>query len=570
MEFSSTIKVLVSGKKVRYREDGFNLDLTYIFHNIIAMGFPAAKIEGVYRNHISDVYKFLETKHKNHYKIYNLCSERSYDVKRFHERVSTFPFDDHNPPTLEQIKPFCADVHEWLAKDSQNVAVVHCKAGKGRTGVMICCYLLHCRLYGSADEALKHYGQTRTQDTKGVTIPSQRRYVDYYDQLLKSGLEYSPTPLVLHELRLEPIPNFSAGCVPVLTVYAAQSQVQVTPTFELTKENGVLRMTLTPPLTLQGDVRVTLKNKPNVMLLKEKMFHFWFNTHFVKDRRVETRTKQTTTINELNNSSSLTKTAGLAFNRLSENNFNCSTTNLNPNLLCPGSRASSLNSICTDASASSEHVHWLTITLNKDQLDKARKGKNHRVFDSDFKVTLYMTRSPAGEQTNGVGSLPVNMDSAGLSYGSGGGSGGSIVPSNRMSKLKLKSVQSAPFFPSSPSSANGLKRPKDGLSFHKLLGSKPSSPRSTNKARNPEILCTAPICWRPSDSPSRSQGVLLDGLSKPSDLNGQPFRRSDSSTWSSEDNDSSDVDTFEPKTATSTTAPPQREQDEEQGESTYL
>lgn len=128
--------------------------------------------------------------------------------------------------------------------------------------------------------------------------------------------------------------------VPVLTVFAAQSQVQVTPTFELTKENGVLRMTLNPPLILEGDIRVTLKNKPNVMLLKEKMFHFWFNTYFVKDHRIETRTKQTTptTINEFENSSSLTKAAGLAFNRLSENKFNCLTTNLNPNLLCPGSR----------------------------------------------------------------------------------------------------------------------------------------------------------------------------------------------------------------------------------------
>ncbi len=46
-------------------------------------------------------------------------------------------------PPLPLVAQFCLEVAAWLGKDPQNVAVVHCKAGKGRTGTMICSYLVH-------------------------------------------------------------------------------------------------------------------------------------------------------------------------------------------------------------------------------------------------------------------------------------------------------------------------------------------------------------------------------------------------------------------------------------------
>jgi hypothetical protein len=50
------IRTLVSGKKKRYIDRKFNLDLSYITPRIIAMAFPGSGIETMYRNNIDSVY----------------------------------------------------------------------------------------------------------------------------------------------------------------------------------------------------------------------------------------------------------------------------------------------------------------------------------------------------------------------------------------------------------------------------------------------------------------------------------------------------------------------------------
>jgi hypothetical protein len=48
------------------------------------------------------------------------------------------------------VQQFCADAAAWLAAHPHNVVAVHCKAGKGRTGIMICCLMLYLHLNAPA------------------------------------------------------------------------------------------------------------------------------------------------------------------------------------------------------------------------------------------------------------------------------------------------------------------------------------------------------------------------------------------------------------------------------------
>lgn len=148
------------------------------------------------------------------------CSEKEYDVSLFEGRVLHFPFDDHNPPPLRIMLPLCKKLDEWLSKSPQNIAAIHCKAGKGRTGTIISAYMLHTKLYGSAQVALDAFAAARTRDRKGVTIPSQRRYVEYYEDCLWRGFPAQDRLVKLNRMIIHTTPHFDldGGCDPFLIV----------------------------------------------------------------------------------------------------------------------------------------------------------------------------------------------------------------------------------------------------------------------------------------------------------------------------------------------------------------
>jgi len=293
----SILRNAVSKKKRRYQKNGFDLDLTYVTPRIIAMGFPSENVEAAFRNPMKEVLRFLDSFHKDHYKVYNLCSERGYDHVKFYNRVEVFPFEDHNAPPFELIMQFCQNVSEWLDQDEKNIAVIHCKAGKGRTGLMISAWMVYSREWATAKDALTFYAAMRTYNQKGVTIPSQIRYVYYFADSLQNPPESKTLLLnriVFHTLpKLAHIPDISFNVnVGKTTVFNYKDHEQKSSTVKNEKkikkgkkegEEEEEEDTATfeiGSLPLCGDIKLEFAEKGS------KLFTFWFCSSFVKDNRL--------------------------------------------------------------------------------------------------------------------------------------------------------------------------------------------------------------------------------------------------------------------------------------------
>ncbi|XP_062870022.1 putative tyrosine-protein phosphatase TPTE isoform X2 [Trichomycterus rosablanca] len=302
-ELEKVTRRMVSENKRRYQKDGFDLDLTYVTDRIIAMSFPSSGKQALYRNPIKEVARFLDTKHPDHYRVYNLCSEKGYDPKLFHYRVERVMIGDHNVPSLEDMLRYTASVRDWMAADSRNIIAIHCKGGKGRTGTMVCTWLIDNDQFESAQDSLDYFGERRTDTSmsskfQGVETPSQSRYVGYYE-IMKNTYNRQPPPpktLKIKSLRIHSIAGVGKGngsdlkvriIVKNQLVFQCNCAKQENCALFPDTGNNAVVISLQEGPVVSGDVKVMFDSSAGLPKGYEDCpFYFWFNTSFIENNRL--------------------------------------------------------------------------------------------------------------------------------------------------------------------------------------------------------------------------------------------------------------------------------------------
>ena len=147
------------------------------------MSFPASGIYSYHRNCIDDVSSFLQKYHEHLYLVIN-ASNDPYDFTKFNNNVISMDWPNHYPCPFESFVRMTVDVLFYLQQNQLNVVVVHCLAGKGRTGSLVNAILYSTGLFNNIEDANEFYLSRRKAK---VSYGSQIRYMKYFESFYDKG-----------------------------------------------------------------------------------------------------------------------------------------------------------------------------------------------------------------------------------------------------------------------------------------------------------------------------------------------------------------------------------------------
>ncbi|XP_041127148.1 putative tyrosine-protein phosphatase auxilin isoform X4 [Polyodon spathula] len=273
------------------------LDISYITSRVIeihkVMSYPAEAVEIGYRNHIEDVRSFLDSRHMDHYTVFNL-SQKLYRTARFHNRVSECSWPSRQAPSLHNLFAVCKNMHNFLQQNPKNVCVIHCmsKDGRAPSGVLVCAMFCFCHLFNNPLPAIQLLNSKRPGS--GLW-PSHRRYIDYVCRMVseKPTLPHCKA-LIIKSVTMSPVPSFNkqrTGCRPFCDILIGETKIFSTAQeYERMREHRVMEGKVMIPLgvSVHGDVvvsvfhmRSTIGGRLQAKLTNTQIFQLQFHTGFI-------------------------------------------------------------------------------------------------------------------------------------------------------------------------------------------------------------------------------------------------------------------------------------------------
>ncbi|KAI9683408.1 MAG: Telomerase protein component 1 [Trizodia sp. TS-e1964] len=188
------------------RLDRANLTRRFFISSIVIVtsGPSSSYPQLAYRNPLATLVKFLDGKHGDDWAIWEFRAEGTgYPDEEVYGRVWHYPWPDHHPPPFALIPNLMASMRNWLSGNDNRVVVVHCKAGKGRSGTATCSYLIS-ECGWDASDAIARFTERRMRPGfgQGVSIPSQLRWVGYVDRWTKGGKIYVERKVEITEIHV--------------------------------------------------------------------------------------------------------------------------------------------------------------------------------------------------------------------------------------------------------------------------------------------------------------------------------------------------------------------------------
>ncbi|KAI7807292.1 putative tyrosine-protein phosphatase auxilin isoform X2 [Triplophysa rosa] len=237
------------------------LDIAYITSRIIVMSYPAEVVEMGYRNHTEDIRSFLDSRHADHYTVFNL-SQRNYRGAKFSNRVSECNWPSRQAPSLHNLFAVCKNMYNWLKQNPKNVCVITCSDGRVPSGVLVCAMFCFCHLFANPVPAMQLLSAKRPGS--GLW-PSHRRYIGYVCSLVseKPTVPHSK-PLVIKAVTMSPVPCFNkqrSGCRPFCDVLIGETKIFSTAQeYERMREHRVQEGKVVFPVgvSAQGDVVISV------------------------------------------------------------------------------------------------------------------------------------------------------------------------------------------------------------------------------------------------------------------------------------------------------------------------